>query len=595
MREVPGRELLEALVDHFRDRELLLILDNCEHVLQSVATVSSALLNGTRIRILATSREALGLLGERVYRMPSLDLPSRDGGFDDIAASPAVRLFVERARGVQPAFQITAETAGTVAELCRKLDGLPLALELAAAKVKVLNVSQIAARVDDRFRLLTGGSRAAVPRQQTLRALVDWSYDLLNAEERRLLRELSVFGGGWTLEGAEAICQGDVLDLLAALVDKSLVSFEGRYGMLETVRQYALEKAIEQGEVPELRRRHRAYYLRFAEQAADALRGPHQAEYLQALDVEHGNLRVALESCADDPEGASTGLRLASALRLFWDNRGHYSEGRVSLARALAHAGVSHGSKEEADALCNAAILAWNQADYEASRTMQERALQIRQSLGEPQGIAESLLCLGSQAYREGNPGVAQTLLFAALGMSGDSPVLRCQVLLWLGIESLQRRALGEARAQLTESLQLAEQIGWGRAIAMARYDLADVELHSGEFDVMREYLDGALEFADELGTFTVFVIESYAELASAQEQDERAARLLGASEAFRERKSLALPEDNRLRLVAVRDLAMARLGDRFKIHYSAGRATAWDEILFEARHEGRFAAFRQI
>lgn len=282
LREDMERPIITILTDFLRKRTLLLVLDNCEHLIEACAQLANTLLRACpNLRILASSREALGVPGELPYRMPSLALPKEKNAInlDEFEQIESVRLFVERAVNVKPAFALTPEVAPVIAHICHRLDGIPLAIELAAARVKVLTVEQIAMRLDDRFRLLTGGSRTALPRQQTLRALIDWSYNLLTEAERTLLRRLSVFAGGWTLEGAESVCAGgeiesyDVLDLLTGLVDKSLVLAQDtsggiRYHRLETIRQYAREKFQETDEVAAVRDRHLVYYLELAETAS---------------------------------------------------------------------------------------------------------------------------------------------------------------------------------------------------------------------------------------------------------------------------------------------------------------------------------------
>ena len=290
VRETPGRSLLEALIDYLRYKALLLVLDNCEHLIEACAQLTDSLLHGCpNLKILASSREALGIAGEVAFRVPSLSLPpaSLKAGSNSLAEleqSEAVRLFVERAQAVSPAFYLEQENALAVAQICRRLDGIPLALELAAARVRVLSPTQIASRLDDRFRLLTGGSRTALPRQQTLKALIDWSWTLLSDSEKILLRRVAVFTGGFTLEAVESICADpasarevslsdyEILDLLEGLVNKSLIQVgeeggQARYRLLETIRQYALDQLLLSEEAPQLRDRHLEYFSRLAEQA----------------------------------------------------------------------------------------------------------------------------------------------------------------------------------------------------------------------------------------------------------------------------------------------------------------------------------------
>lgn len=322
--EQADRTLMATLQEALRPRQLLLVLDNCEHLVTACAAVAEALLRSCpHLRILATSRELIGIGGEIAWRVPSLDLPEAGPSLalDQVARAEAVRLFVERAAAARPGFALTAENAPAVLQICQRLDGMPLAIELAAARMRVMSAQQIAARLDDRFRLLTGGSRVALPRQQTLRGALDWSHALLAAEEQVLFRRLAVFAGGWSLDAAEAVCAaggitaGDVVDLLGRLVDKSLVwvdeQEEGpRYRLLETIREYAAEKLEAAGEAVAVRARHYDWCLALAERAQPHLTGAEQATWLGRLEREHDNLRTALRWALDRQETAK-GLQLA--------------------------------------------------------------------------------------------------------------------------------------------------------------------------------------------------------------------------------------------------------------------------------------------
>ncbi len=354
-REEPDHPLLTSLTNYLRTKNLLLIFDNCEHLIAAVARLSDTLLRACpSLRILASSREAMGIAGETTWAVPSLSLPdmwrNQLTGHELVEALSqyeAVRLFIDRAMAVVPSFQITNENAPAVAQICWRLDGIPLAIELAAARVKVLTLDQIATRLDDSFRLLTGGSRTALPRQQTLRALIDWSYDLLSDSEKKLLRRLSVFVRGRTLEAVEAVCSGDgveefdVLDLLTLLVDKSLVTREEeagaqpRYYILESVWQYGRMKLQEAGEEKALSDRHLAYFLKFAEEAEPNLYRADQVVWLEKLEFERPNLRVALEWSVEAPDRAEEGLRLAGALSRYWEVRSHFKQGREHYTAVL--------------------------------------------------------------------------------------------------------------------------------------------------------------------------------------------------------------------------------------------------------------------
>jgi predicted ATPase/DNA-binding XRE family transcriptional regulator len=400
-----------------RSRALLLVLDNCEHLLDACAGLADALLRaGPRVRILATSREALGIAGESSWRVPSLALPedAPPASSDALLSSDAVQLFVERARAALPHFALTARNAQAVAQVCRRLDGLPLAIELAAARVRGLAVEQLAARLDQRFQLLTGGSRTALARQQTLRATVDWSYGLLDPDERRLFDRLSVFAGGFTLEWAESVCAGDglvedeVLDVLLRLVDKSLVAAEEgeggelRYRLLETLRAYGQERLAAGGGTAALQARHARYYLALAERAERGMRGPGMTRWLDRLDPEYANLTAALDwslpiarSPSDiDPGDATIGLRLSGALWLFWFLRGHRWAGMQWMERALARA--PEATPARAKALRNARHLSNEVGDYGRTLALLEEGLTLSRLVDERADLADTLCEAGA-------------------------------------------------------------------------------------------------------------------------------------------------------------------------------------------------------
>src|SRR5512141_192403 len=337
--ESQDKTITQALIERVRGKKLLLILDNCEHLIEATAKLVETLLShAPELKILASSREALGVQGEMAWHVPSMSLPDarHSLSLDELSRLEAVRLFTERATLAKPHFQLTKDNASFVTQICYRLDGIPLAIELAAARVRALSVEQIAARLDDRFRLLTGGLRTALPRQQTLRAMIDWSYSLLSELEITLFRRLAVFVGGWTLEAAESVCGeerngSDVLDLITRLVDKSLVFIvestgSVRYRMLETTRQYAREMLMMSEETRTFRDQHLDYFLKYAETAQPELRGRRQAEWMSLLETEHDNLRAALEWSQNTRPGL--GLRIAVALIDFWDTRGHITEAR---------------------------------------------------------------------------------------------------------------------------------------------------------------------------------------------------------------------------------------------------------------------------
>ncbi|HSH82056.1 MAG TPA: hypothetical protein VLA19_26310, partial [Herpetosiphonaceae bacterium] len=446
VREQPGRPLLDVLLDYLRYKQLLLILDNCEHLIDACARLAADLLRACpKLKMIASSREALGIAGEATLSVPSLSLPRVMLGsgalppVDELAQYEAVRLFVERASTALPSFRLTDVNAPVVAQICQRLDGIPLAIELAAARVKVLKVEQIAARLDDRFRLLTGGSRTALPRQQTLRALIDWSWDLLSETERALLRRLSAFVGGWTLEAAEAVGADpesavdetppgtpilpseEVLDVLSQLVNKSLVvvepdqEAEARYRLLETIRQYARDKLLESGEGARVRDRHLGFYLVYAEAAQPRLRGPDMLAWLDRLDLEHDNLRAALAWAMEcDPDA---GLRLAGALTDFWARRTYTTEGRRWLDEALDRVAALppvDGEARRARMLARAIALqgkgsvAFGQGKHAESQAACAESVVLARDVGDTVVLAQGLGLLSMAAAFQGDTDAAR-------------------------------------------------------------------------------------------------------------------------------------------------------------------------------------------
>ncbi len=406
-----GRSALDSLADFLREKTSLLVLDNCEHLIEACAKLADTLLNAApNLKILASSREALGVKGEQAWHVPSLSIPDLKHlpAIEGLSQYEAVRLFIDRAVLAQPHFAVTNENAPAVAQICSRLDGIPLAIELAAARVKVLKAEQIAERLNDRFRLLTGGSRTALPRQQTLRALIDWSYDLLSENEKLLLRRLAVFMGGCTLEAAEQVCSDerlhadDVLDLLIHLVDKSLVVVDEqpgqlRYRMLETVRQYAREKLLESGEGERLHTQHLAYFLKFAEEAEPHLFRTEQIDWLDRLELDDDNLRAALEWAVDDPQNnpPEAALRLCSALWYFWWIRGYRSYGQEWLKRALSKPSQSPGTVARGRTLGYFAFLTLDETENQVLELSLEESLEIGHALRDRQGVAFALFVKG--------------------------------------------------------------------------------------------------------------------------------------------------------------------------------------------------------
>ena len=515
LKEEPGQPITRTLTEYLKDKKLLLLLDNCEHLLDATAKVADTLLRRCPgVRILATSREALGIAGEQSYRVPSLSLPDPKTAQtpESIAQFEAVQLFIDRAVLARADFRVTAQNAEMLSSVCSRLDGIPLALELAAARVRSLSLEAIDRNLHERFRLLTGGSRTALPRQQTLRSLIDWSYDLLNDQAKLLLQRLSVFAGGWRLEAAERICagegvqEGDVLELLTSLADKSLVLAEQvddrfRYRFLEMVRQYAHEKLVESGGADAVRKRHHEAFMALAEEAESEFSGVEQAAWLRRLEEDHDNLRSAMNWSVLEA-GSEGGLRLCGALQRFWIARGHLSEGRERCMQALGKPGGAERKEERARVLNGAGELAYYQGDFPAARARHEESLAIKRELEDRSGIAASLNSLGNVAYEQGDFASAQTLYDESLSIARDLGDRRCiaNSLNNLGSVALDQGDVASARALHEECLAIKREMGdrWG--IAASLNNLAIAAYDQGAYPAARALAEESLAIKREMG-----------------------------------------------------------------------------------------------
>jgi predicted ATPase/DNA-binding XRE family transcriptional regulator len=607
VREEPGRTLLETLPEALADRRLLLVLDNCEHLLEACARLADALLRACpHLRLLATSRRPLGMPGEVVRPVPPLGVPPPEAGAGADPATlmryPAVRLFAERAAGAAPGFAVTSRNAPAVAAICRRLDGLPLALELAAARARGLAPEHLASRLDEPFRLLASGSAAALPRQQTLRATVDWSHNLLSEAERVLFRRLAVFAGGFALEAAEAVGAdggdagrgGDVDTLLPGLVDASLVVAGGepegapRYGLLETLRSYAGERLEASGEAETIRGRHAGYYLGLAQQATAGLDGPEQAAWLDLLEGEHDNLRQALRWLAERGD-AGQAVRLGATLSTFWRHRGYLSEGRAQLEVLLALPGAAPPSPERVQALQMAGELAHLQADYGAARALGEEGLALRRALGDRCGLGGALSYLGVIVREQGDYPTARALLEESLRLDGEvgrhysmaHSHIRLGEVAHAEGDYAQARHHYEASRALFESLRTS----WGRL----PHHFGLLALDEGDLAAARAHLDESLRLheAQRERAWLPASLAAFACLAAAGGQSRRALQLAGAVEALRERSGTVLQATERVRferwLAAARgdlDLATAAAA------WEAGRAMSAEEAAAFALQE---------
>jgi predicted ATPase/DNA-binding winged helix-turn-helix (wHTH) protein len=548
--EQPGRSITDTLRSYLPSRALLLILDNCEHVLAACSEVAKlCLASSPSIRILATSRENLGITGELVFRVPPLTMPKGDQALSPQALLEfeAPRLFLERAVTQQREFQASEINMREIARICHRLDGLPLAIELAAAQVKVLSVSQIGHRLDDQIRLLNGRNRSEPQRHQTLQAVIDWSYQLLTETERAMLRRLSVFAGGWTLEAAEAVCTGngvdkdDVLDLMARLVDKSLVvaqtqGSEARYFLLETVRHFGQMKLRECGEADATQREHLHYFMLIAEQAEVLLRGAQVAAWAQRIETENDNTRAALQWALGAGD-AGAGLRLAASLAFFWRIRGHVNEGSRWLADLMSRTpdGVYFS---RAKAYFAAGLLAWWKGANAQATELIGKGLSIFRALGDKWWIARSLQGIAFHSFARGEYERAASLAEEALTLAQelDDKYVAGYSLVLKAILAERAGDDRNAAAWFDECIAMRREIHHKFGIANALRGLGRVALRHDDYDkavgCYRESLTLAMECGDVSNAAPS--VEGLAALALARGEHRRAGLLIGAAEGLR-------------------------------------------------------------
>jgi predicted ATPase/DNA-binding CsgD family transcriptional regulator len=604
VRETPGRSLSEALVEHLETKNLLLVLDNCEHLIDACAALSDTLLHScSDLSILATSREALGVAGERAWLVPSLSLPDPEHlpPVEELGRYEGVWLFVERAAAVASTFEITEQNAPAVVRVCGQLDGIPLAIELAAAKVRVLSVQQIATRLDDSFRLLSTENRTAVPRHMTLRATIDWSHGLLSDEERTLFRRLSVFASGWTLEAAEEVCAGEgiekdeVLDLLTHLVDKSLVLVtdqqqggeEARYRLLETVRHYGTQTLKSSGEEPEIRRRHALFFAALGAQAEPALFGAEEGTWRGRLAVEHDNLRAAL--IWGEERDAELMLRLAGVLWRFW--WAHLTEGRTWLERALV-AGGEAPAPLRVKALGTASIVASMQGEIGRGEVLARKAIALAEHTGDGAGRVWGLMMLSFADRCRGDHEAALAHAEAAAAQASAldeddlPPFLRAFILNRLGHEAYELGAWTRAEAVLEEALERWRRLGnpWGIGVVLGK--LADVAQARGDDGRAAALYRESLDFWQGQGSelITVEILTGLARL-TAKNQPEEAVRLFAATQAVQTK--VGLTPAPALRAKNERALASARsaLGEEaFAAAWAAGEELPLQRAAAEAQ-----------
>jgi predicted ATPase/DNA-binding CsgD family transcriptional regulator len=603
VREQPGGPSTETLSGYLRTKKMLLILDNCEHLVEACAVLCEALLRTCpNLRILATSREAFGVAGETRLAVPPLSLPDPRHlpAAEDLARYEAADLFLDRAKAVKPGFALTGRNAMAVAQICYRLDGIPLAIELAAARVKVLSVGQIAARLDDRFVLLTDGGRTALARQRTLEAAMDWSHGLLSGGERTLFRRLSVFAGGFTLEAAEAVGSGlpsdeepeqvEVLDLLSRLVDKSLVvageqDGESRYRFLETVRQYAWEKLERSGEEAEIRRRHAGFMLALAEEAVPGLKGPRQGEWLERLETEHDNLRSVMRWLLEEGD-AEAAARLVWALWLFWFHRGHQDEGRGSIEGVLAK-GDALPAGLRAKMLYADGAMSWGLRESSDTIRLLEESRALFRRAEDRHGEALALAAAGVPTLQHGDAERATSILEEGIELlreAGDKWETSF-MLAHLGMIYLDRDESARATRHFEESLALSREVGHKFSGSVSLTNLARAAEARGDHEraagLYAEGLTLAVELSDKANA--AYCLEGLARVSSARGDHEHAARLFGAAEAFLEAAGdplYAHAQDRALYERAVEALRSRLDEEAFRVAWSEGRATEMERAV---------------
>jgi len=635
--ERSGLALLESLKLALRDKQLLLVLDNFEQVTDAAPQIADLLGACPTLKVLSTSRATLRLRWEHEVAVPPLQLPQLRSlpGLDELSLVPSVALFIERAQAVAPDFRLTDDNAAAVAEICVRLDGLPLSIELAAARVKIFSPAAILVRLERRFDLLRADTQDRPDRHQTLRAALDWSYQLLPPAEQRLLCRLSVFVGGCTMEGVEQIAQPTPLDGLVSLLDKNLLrqgrAPEGdtRWYMLETVRQYALEQLAASGEIDETGRRHATYCLRIAETAEPELTGPDQVRWLEHLEREHDNLRAALRWCVEQRD-AEMGARLGGSLWRFWSIRGYPREGRVWLSELRAVAGSTLRTPAQAKVLAGAGRLAYDLGDYAEARALHEESLAIRRELGDAPAIAHSLGHLGDVAHQLGEYAAAQALfqeslttlravddwngiaeMLDKLGLTvrclGDyaharalyeealalardlgDPLREALVLNNLGRTAYYQSDYPTARALHEASLKLRRRVGDRRGMATSLGDLGDVAHEMRDYAASRALRQESLSLWQQLEDpwGLAYVLESFAQLASIQDRAEDVLHLVGAATVLRESIHAPRSPGGAERIQRLVDAAARRVGRRVAAEaWQTGLLLSTDEAAAIAQH----------
>jgi predicted ATPase/transcriptional regulator with XRE-family HTH domain len=603
VKEVGSRPLAEQLTLFLRDKRQLLVLDNFEHVVEAAPFVASLLSSCPHLKVLVTSRETLHVHGEQQFPVPPLAVPdpveTRD--VQTLAKYPSIALYVQRAQAVKPDFALNEDNAEAVAAICALLDGLPLAIELAAARINLLSPQEMLGRLDSRLKLLSGSARDVPPRQQTLRGAIDWSYNLLDKGEQTLFTRLGAFSGGCTFSAAEAVCNAtgdlpmEMLDGLASLINKSLlrreqVSGESRVSMLEMIREYASERLGESGDAQTIRRLHTEYYLALAEASELELRGPEQIQWLEQLKTEQGNLRAAMEWSRETEDAAELGLRLAGALSGFWIMSGQPSEGRTRTTRVLSHPQASKRTATRAKALYTLGRLAERQGDHAASHGPLEASLDIAREAGDKQVVALVLSALATGMMEEGHSdyGRIKALFEESLAIHRESENKQgvAQCFHNLGHLASLHGDYEYARQLNEQGLVVRQEMGdtWG--IAYSYQCLAHIAYDVGDYDRARWLNEQSLVLRRHFGeeACIAYCLMQLGEVHCAQEQPALAARLFGAADHFFEVVGVLMDKADKNRYEHSVAEACRQLGhEEFETLRAQGRAMTLDESVAQA------------
>jgi non-specific serine/threonine protein kinase len=588
LQESGERLVTDLLTNYFSSRTALVIFDNCEHLIESCAQLVHSLLTSSEgLSVLATSREALRVSGESSYRVPSLTIPRLDMQIDvnDLVNMESVRLFTERAAFASPDFTFNSQNALDIARICQRLDGIPLAIELAAARLNMLSVHQILTELDDRFHLLTHGLRTALPRHQSLRAMIEWSYDLLTENERILFRRLAVFAGGWTLEAAEEVCSGngikanEVLDLLSQLVNKSLVlvkTTDGtpRYRRLETIRQFAREKLLETNDLAQLQDRHLIYFLMKAEEIEPYLMGMEQSKWMDYLDLELDNIRLALEWSISNNQGEQA-IELFASLGWFWIVHCHFQEGEGWCKKVMALKETVSKSTQ-AKALRWASWLRYVKGDIPAAIALHQESLVFYRELGDVKEVSTTLQFLGVLECERGDPIQGRLLLEESLDLSRqvNNKSAMPRVLIHLGHFSNMEGDFLTARRYYEEALALGRDIGEGHLMMVLLATMSGLELDQKNYSQAHEYSREALEICLRLKNRRTIaeMLVTFAELLCAENRYSESAQLQGFAETlFKESETLT--ESHSARIKQVGELPKMYLGEEtYQNEFNVGK-----------------------